>query len=139
MKVLYKTVVTNTGGRSGKAYSSDEKFEVNVATPVEMGGKDQDATNPEQLFAAGYSSCFNGALELVLSKNRVKYESSTVTATVSLLEDPEDKGFKIAVHLQASVKGISLEEARKYMELAHTVCPYSKATRGNVEVTLEVV
>ena len=76
MKVLYTAVVTNTGGRSGKAYSTDGKFEVNVAMPVEMGGKDPDATNPEQLFAAGYSSCFNGALELVLRKNRVRFEST---------------------------------------------------------------
>jgi osmotically inducible protein OsmC len=139
MKVLYTAVVTNTGGRSGKAYSSDGKFEVNVATPVEMGGKDPDATNPEQLFAAGYSSCFNGALELVLRKNRVRFESTQVAASVSLLEDPEDNGFKIAVHLQASVKGIGKEEAEKYVKLAHEICPYSKATRGNVEVTLEVV
>ena len=139
MKVLYTAVVTNTGGRSGKAYSTDGKFEVNVAMPAEMAGKDPDATNPVQLFASGYSSCFYGALELVLRTNRDRLVSTQVTASVSLLEDPEDNGFKIGVHMQASVKGISKEEAEKYVKLAHEVCPYSKATRGNVEVTLEVV
>lgn len=139
MKELYKAVVTNTGGRSGKSYSHDNKLSLDVATPKEMGGKETDATNPEELFAAGYSACFNGALELVLRRDKVRFESSTVTANVSLLEDPSDNGFKIGVHMQASVKGISLDDAKKYVELAHTVCPYSKATRGNVEVTLEVV
>ena len=105
----------------------------------DRGGDSGPGTNPEQLFAAGYSSCFNGALGRVLRLNRVAYESSTVTAIVTLYEDPEDNGFKIGVKMQASIKGLNLDEARKYIELAHTVCPYSKAIKGNVEVELEVI
>lgn len=136
MKVIYTAVVKNTGGRSGKAISDDNKFVVNIVRP---GAKDADGTNPEQLFAAGYSSCFNGALEKVLRTDRVKYDSTEVTAEVSLLEDPVDNGYKIAVKIRASVKGVSKEDAEKYVNLAHGVCPYSKATRNNVEVTVEAV
>lgn len=139
MSVLFETQVTNIGGRSGKAFSPDQTFKVDIAPPKELSGKETTATNPEQLFAAGFSSCFNSALELILKREKVKYESSTITAVVSLLQDTKDNGYKIGVRLQASIKGISLEEAKKYVALAHTVCPYSKATRGNIDVELEVV
>lgn len=139
MKVLQVSTVTNTGGRSGKAVSDDGYLVLDIVRPAEQKEKGIPGTNPEQLFAAGYSSCFNGALGRVLRLNRVAYESSTVTAIVTLYEDPEDNGFKIGVKMQASIKGLNLDEARKYIELAHTVCPYSKAIKGNVEVELEVI
>ena len=139
MKVLYSTQMINNGGRNGQSFSPDGSFSWDVATPKEMGGNNTKATNPEQLFAAGYGACFHGALELVLSKARVTYESSKVTATVSLIEDPVDKGFKIAVRMQVSIKGLDKETTEKYVKLAHTVCPYSKATKGNIDVELEVV
>lgn len=139
MRELYKATMTNIGGRDGKVYSPDGKFSFKVATPESMSGKPSDDTNPEQLFAAGYSSCFNGALNLVLRKNKVKFKETKVTADVSLLEDPADGGFLLAVKMVISIDGLSLDETARYAELAHTVCPYSKAVSGNIDVELKVV
>lgn len=139
MITKYETEVTNIGGRNGKVFSSDKTFSMDIESPIITGVKNAAATNPEQLFAAGYSSCFNSALESAMRRNKVSYESSTVTAFVSLLYNPEDQGHEIGVRLQVSIKGISLEEARKYVAVAHTRCPYSKAIRGNVDVKIEVV
>lgn len=139
MKVLQVASVTNTGGRSGKAVSDDGNLVLDIVRPAEQKEKGIPGTNPEQIFAAGYSSCFNGALGRALRLNGVKYESSTVTAIVTLYEDPEDNGFKIGVKIQGFVKGLSYEDAKKYIELAHTICPYSKAVKGNVDVELEVL
>ena len=104
MSVLYSAQMISYGGRNGKAVSTDGSFSLDIATPKEMGGAATNATNPEQLFAAGYGACFHGALELVLSKARIQYESSKVVATVSLVEDPVDKGFKISVLMQVSIR-----------------------------------
>lgn len=139
MITKYETVVTNTGGRNGKVFSPDKTFSMDIEPPSKPDEKNVTATNPEQLFAAGYSSCFNNALESTMRRNKVSFESSTVTAFVSLLYNPEDQGHEIGVRLQVSVKGISLEETRKYVAVAHTRCPYSKAIRGNVDVKIEVV
>ena len=136
MKVLYEATMTNTGGREGHVDAPDQSLSLKILPP---GKDDMEATNPEQLFAAGYSSCFNGALELMLKRGRAKYETSTVTAKVRLLEDPEDKGFRTGVTLICSVKGLSLDEAREYVDKAHGFCPYSKATRNNIDVELVVV
>lgn len=139
MKTLYESTMINVGARKGRVYSPDKSFTLDVAMPKELGGEDTILTNPEQLFAATYSTCFNGALEVVLQKSRVDYEKTTVTATVSLVEDPEDKGLKIAAKLQVSIDGVDKEKALKYANIAHKNCPYSKAIRGNVDVTIEVV
>lgn len=139
MKLLYETSVTNTGGRAGKAASADGHLVVDIVRPQDQKDKGLSGTNPEQLFAAGYSSCFNGALNLMLKKGGAKFEFAKVTATVGLYEDPEDNGFKIGVRMQAHIEGMGLDEARKYVELAHAFCPYSKAIKGNVEVTLEII
>jgi lipoyl-dependent peroxiredoxin len=96
----------------------------------------KEGSNPEQLFAAGYSACFDGALNLIARKNKHKIES-TVTAAVSLLKDAVDDGFKIGVVLHAHIKGVSQEVAEQLVKEAHEFCPYSKATRGNIEVSLE--
>lgn len=137
MKVLYETSMVNIGGREGHVQTPDREKAYKIAPPEK---NDAEATNPEQLFAAGYSSCFNGALQLMLKKGKVKYDTSTVTATVKLLADPDEEGgVKLGVTLTASVKGIDLDEAREYVEKAHHFCPYSKATRGNIEVELDVV
>lgn len=139
MKLLYETTVTNTGaGRAGKVTSDDGHLVMDIIRPPEQM-KGVPGTNPEQLFAAGYSSCFNSALRMVLMKGGVKFESTEVAATVSMYQDPEDNGFKLAVTMKASVKGVAAEEVMKYIEMAHKVCPYSKATMGNIEVRLEVV
>jgi osmotically inducible protein OsmC len=139
MKAVYTTQVTNTGGRNGRSYVPDGSFSVDVAKPKEMGGDATNATNPEQLFAAAYSACFNGALQLVLERARVKYESSKVTAIVSLVEEPIDKGLKLSARIQAAIDGVDKETAEKYVKLAHNICPYSKAVKGNVEVEIEVL
>lgn len=138
MKTLYEATVNNTGGRSGVVQSPDSVFMLEVATPPELGGKPTTATNPEQLFAAGYSACFNSALELHLKKNNVKIEKSSVTATVMLKSDPADNGFKLEVELEVKIDGLDEEAAHKYVELAHATCPYSKAISGNVNVTVTV-
>jgi Ohr subfamily peroxiredoxin len=139
MNVLYKTSMTNTGGRHGTAESPDGSLKFQMAVPVEMGGEAKSGTNPEQLFAATYSSCYGGALEAVLTQARAQYESATVQAEISLLEDPADKGWYIGATLTVSVKGISLEKAQKYADLANKMCPYSKAIKGNVDVQIKVV
>lgn len=138
MKTLYETTVNNTGGRSGVVQSPDSTFMLEVATPPELGGKPTTATNPEQLFAAGYSACFNSALEAQLKRNNVKIEKSSVTATVMLKTDPADNGVKLEVELEVKIDGLDDETANKYVKLAHDYCPYSKAISGNVNVTVTV-
>jgi lipoyl-dependent peroxiredoxin len=139
MKALYETTVVNTGGRTGEVHSLDNIFNLDVATPPALGGEATTATNPEQLFAAGYSACFNSALEFMLKKHNVEIKSSEVKATVQLLPDKADQGVKIGVALEAHIEGVDLETAKKYVDLAHSYCPYSKAISGNVDVTVEVV
>ncbi|TYR81315.1 organic hydroperoxide resistance protein [Priestia megaterium] len=139
MKTLYETTIINTGGRSGEVHSPDNIFNLEVAAPAALGGEATTETNPEQLFAAGYSACFNSALEFMMKKHSVEFESSKVTATVRLGVDPADKGVKLEVDLIAHVEGLDLETAKKYVNLAHSYCPYSKAISGNVDVTIEVI
>lgn len=138
MKTLYETTISNTGGRSGVVQSPDSVFMLEVATPPELGGKQTTATNPEQLFAAGYSACFNSALEYQLKKSNVEIKKSTVTATVMLKTDPADNGVKLEVELEVKIEGLDEETANKYVKLAHDYCPYSKAIKGNVNVTVSV-
>ncbi|MBF8807371.1 MAG: Ohr family peroxiredoxin [Enterococcus lacertideformus] len=133
MSKIYEVATINTGGRSGKIYSSDKKFLYEVAAPV---SQNTEATNPEELFAATYSACFNGALELVLSRKNINKPSS-VKATVSLLNHG-DADFSIEVVLSIFIKGMSKAEVMEFVEEADTVCPYSKALRGNVNITLEI-
>lgn len=134
MAKIYETKIINTGGRAGEVHSEDKTFHYNVAAPnLNVAG----ATNPEQLFAAGFSACFNSALELVLSRADVK-EKSTVSATVSLNSDGPSNFF-LAVLLEGHVENISREDTQAFLEQAHQVCPYSKATRGNIEVTVTAV
>lgn len=138
MKALYETTIINTGGRSGEVHSPDNIFNLDVAKPAALGGEVTTATNPEQLFAAGYSACFNSALELMLDKGKVNYESSQVIATVSLYPDKTDDGFKLGVKLEVAIEGVDRETAEEYAHKAHNFCPYSKALKGNVEVELAV-
>ncbi|WP_099222050.1 organic hydroperoxide resistance protein [Listeria costaricensis] len=138
MKKLYETTIVNTGGRSGEVHSPDNVFYFDISAPKELGGEGGGGTNPEQLFAAGYSSCFNSALELVLGKEKIDAKS-TVTATVSLYSDPEDGGFKVGVVLEVEIDGVEKDKAEELVEKAHQVCPYSKATRGNIDVELKIM
>lgn len=124
----------NTGGRSGEVHSPDHSFELSIAAP---GKRVENATNPEQLFAAGFSACFNSALELVKQSKGIE-GASTVSAQVSLYAENESS-FVLGVEIEGFVEGLSLDETQELLEIAHTVCPYSKATAGNIEVTVKAV
>ncbi|MHC8947149.1 organic hydroperoxide resistance protein [Advenella incenata] len=137
-KVLYVAHATATGGRDGRAVSSDNVLDVKLATPKELGGAGGTGTNPEQLFAAGYSACFLGALKLVASREKVKLPDDTrIDGSVGI--GPIAQGFGIEVELKISVPGVERSVAEDLVNKAHVVCPYSNATRGNVDVTLTVV
>ncbi|ANU21946.1 organic hydroperoxide resistance protein [Planococcus donghaensis] len=139
MKTLFETTMTNTGGRDGAVYSPDNIFYMDVAKPQALGGSATTATNPEQLFAAGYSACFNSALELVLEAGKVEIEKSEVTATVALIGDKANGGVKLAVKLVVDITGIDEELKQEYVEKAHKTCPYSKAIAGSVDVEITVL
>jgi Ohr subfamily peroxiredoxin len=134
--VKYTTKATATGGRDGSARSEDGVLEVKLSTPKELGGAGGDGTNPEQLFAAGYSACFIGALKAVGAGMKIKVPAeTTVTATVGIGPRSEG-GFGITADLLVTLPGLDREEAQKLVDAAHQVCPYSNATRGNVNVGL---
>lgn len=136
MKALYETTIINTGGRQGVVYSEDNIFNLDVAKPAALGGESTTATNPEQLFAAGYSACFNSALELVLERDKVKVDKSEVRATISLLGDKENGGVKLAAKLEVIIEGIDEEKKQEYVDKAHQYCPYSKAIKDSVDVEI---
>jgi len=141
-KVLYTAQATATGGRTGTAKSSDGALEVNLATPKELGGAGGPGTNPEQLFAAGYSACFIGAMKAVASgmtggpKIALPGEVS-ITSDVGIGQIPG--GFGIQVAMKITIPGMERAAAEALVAKAHKVCPYSNATRGNIDVTLTVV
>ncbi len=137
MSVVYTAVATATGeGREGHTRSSDGLLDLDLAVPREMGGAG-GATNPEQLFAAGYSACFHSALKSVARRDKVTFTDSAVTAEVGIGPNGEG-GFGLEVTLHVELGGIDQDAAERLVEAAHQVCPYSNATRGNVPVTLEV-
>jgi lipoyl-dependent peroxiredoxin len=137
MSVLYTAEALAVGdGRNGEVRSSDGVIDEQLAIPKEIGGPGGDKTNPEQLFAAGYAACFHGALQLVARQQSVKLGETSINAKVSLL--PKDGGgFQLAVALSAHLPGIEQGKADQLVVAAHEVCPYSNATRGNIEVALE--
>jgi osmotically inducible protein OsmC len=135
-KILYTAVATSTGGRQGRAISSDGILDVSLTAPKEVGGPGT-GTNPEQLFAAGYSACFNSALAMLAKKSGVKADGSQVTANVGF--GPGGNGYVLTVELEVSIPGVELAQVQELAEAAHQVCPYSQATRGNVPVTLTAI
>ncbi len=136
--VKYTTRATANGGRDGRAASEDGKLSVKLDTPKELGGAGGEGTNPEQLFAAGYSACFLGALKFVAGQEKVRIPAeATVTATVGIGPRSEG-GFGITAALNVSLPGIERAQAEDLVAKAHQVCPYSNATRGNVDVGLTV-
>jgi len=138
MKVLYTAEAIATGeGRNGHVRSSDGLLDADVAMPAEMGGKG-GATNPEQLFAAGYAACFHSALRLVAKSAKADVTGSTVTAKVGIGPN-ETGGFGLTAELAVALPNVPHAEAEKLVEQAHQVCPYSNATRGNIDVALSVV
>lgn len=140
MSILYTAHATSSGGRTGQAKSDDGRLSVTLDTAKELGGTGGQGTNPEQLFAAGYSACFHSALKLVAGQKKVKVPGdSTVTAHVGIGPNEQGKGFALDVALEVSLPGIDRAEAEALVAAAHEVCPYSNATRGNVDVRLSVV
>lgn len=137
MKTLYTTKVTATGGRNGHVKSDNGVLDLDVKMPKALGGANDDFANPEMLFAAGYSACFDSALNRVISLSKVQTGETTVTAEVSIGQI-ENGGFGLAVKLDVNIPGVSLEEAQSLTEKAHQICPYSNATRNNIEVKLSV-
>ncbi|MES2859687.1 MAG: organic hydroperoxide resistance protein [Pseudomonadota bacterium] len=135
--VLYTANATATGGRDGRASTPDSALDVRLATPRELGGAGGDGTNPEQLFAAGYSACFLGALKYVAAQEKVTLPADTrIDGAVGI--GPLPTGFGIRADLTISVPGLPRDQVEDLVQKAHVVCPYSNATRGNIDVTLTV-
>jgi lipoyl-dependent peroxiredoxin len=135
--VLYTAEAISSGdGRNGHVTSSDSRIDLDLAFPQEMGGTGA-GSNPEQLFAAGYAACFHSALRLVAGRQHAQMGDSTVTAQVGI--GPEDDAFGLVVTLVIHVPGMEREKVREFAEEAHQVCPYSRATRGNISVELRVL
>jgi Ohr subfamily peroxiredoxin len=136
-KKLYTATVNVQGGREGKAVSNDGNLNLDLRYPKELGGPGT-GTNPEQLFAAGFAACFEGAMGTVLRKKNIKAEGITITSNVTLGKDAGD-GYVLAINLDVTIKGVETNVAKQIVEEAHQVCPYAKATRGNIEVVTNVV
>ena len=136
-KPLYSAEATAVGGREGHVRSADGILDIDLRPPVEMGGPG-GATNPEELFAAGYAACFQSALQVVARRSKVGVEGSTVTATVTI-GAVDGGGFGLAVALDVHVPELDAATVDSLIAGAHDVCPYSNATRGNIEVTLNSV
>jgi len=137
-KVVYRAQASATGGRDGRAVSSDGALDVKLTVPKDMGGAGGEGTNPEQLFAAGYSACFLGALKLVASREKVSLPADTsVQGSVGI--GPIPTGFGIEAELKISAPGVDRAQLQDLVDKAHIVCPYSNATRGNIDVTLTLV
>ena len=139
VNVLYRTSATATGGRDGSAQTTDGTFKVKLSTPKELGGGGGDGQNPEQLFAAGYAACFIGAMKAVSAQGPTKVPAdATVTSTVGIGPRSEG-GFGLEVSLEVSLPGVPKADAEALVAKAHQVCPYSNATRNNIDVKLTVV
>lgn len=135
MSTLYEARATVVGGREGHVRSDDGLLDLQLSMPKALGGK-EDGTNPEQLFAAGYAACFQSAMGFVARQQKIALTGSQVTGTVGLL--PIAVGFKLEVALDIETQGLSQAEAEALVATAHTVCPYSNATRGNIDVAITV-
>ena len=137
-KVLYRAAATAEGGRDGRGASNDGRLAVSLSVPKELGGDGGPGTNPEQLFAVGYAACFLGAMKFVAGRDKLPI-SKDVSITAEVGIGPIPTGFGIEVELKISLPGIDPASARTLVDRAHVVCPYSNATRGNVDVTLTLV
>jgi Ohr subfamily peroxiredoxin len=140
MAILYTTEATATGGRDGSSQTKDGSFKVKLSVPKELGGPGGEGNNPEQLFAAGYAACFLGAVKYVAGKSNIAVpQDSTVTAKVGIGPRDDGAGFGLDVALDIDLPGMDRAQAEELVQQAHIVCPYSHATRGNLDVRLKVV
>lgn len=137
IRQLYTAIVTANGGRQGQVRSSDGILNVKLVVPAEMGGSGGLGTNPEQLFAGGYAACFESALRLAAATQKKALQEANITAQVTLNSDGKNNYF-LSVELHGKLAGMPLNDAMELMRMAHELCPYSKATRGNIAVKLFV-
>jgi Ohr subfamily peroxiredoxin len=137
MKTIYTAEATATGGRNGHVKSNNDILDLQVRSPRAMGGANDDYVNPEMLFAAGYSACFDSALNLVITQGVLETGETSVNAKISIGQI-KNGVFGLAAELAVNIPDVSLEQAQELAEQAHQVCPYSNATRGNIEVELTV-
>ena len=135
MKVMYATKAIATGGRDGKVTVENSPLQFEMALPAEMGGKKESGVNPEQLFAAGYAACFGSALQHVIRVKRLKVAPPDVRLTVGIGKNDQDK-FQLEVAIEAVFRGVDQKTADEIAHEAHFTCPYSNATRGNIDVTV---
>jgi osmotically inducible protein OsmC len=138
VNVLYRTTATATGGRDGHAATKDGTFDVKLATPKELGGGGGPGNNPEQLFASGWSACFLGAMKFVASQGGPKVPSDTTVTTTIGIGPRAEGGFGLTAALEISLPGLDHAAAEELVHKAHQVCPYSNATRNNIDVQLTV-
>ncbi|WP_269715976.1 organic hydroperoxide resistance protein [Caulobacter sp. NIBR2454] len=139
MNVLYRTEAVATGGRTGSAATTDGALSVSLVTPKELGGPGGEGNNPEQLFAAGYAACFLGALKFVASQKKIAVSpETTVAATVGIGPRDDGQGFGLDVALKITLPGVDADTAKALVDAAHVVCPYSHATKGNLDVRLSI-
>ncbi|GGP24123.1 organic hydroperoxide resistance protein [Silvimonas iriomotensis] len=138
MTILYRTKATTHGGRNGQVATADGSFSADLALPRELGGSGKTGTNPEQLFASGYAACFESAMLYVAGQAKIKLGETQVEAEVGI-GPREDGGFKLQVALTATIKGVDQATAEDIVAKAHQVCPYSHATRGNIQVDVTAV
>lgn len=133
MSALYEATSTAWGGREGRVASEDGRVDLNLSVPKGLGGDDGPGTNPEELFATGYAACFHSALKLVAGQQKIDVKDSAVSVTVALDGGPSE-GFNLSGRIEAELPGLDQETADKLVHAAHEVCPYSRATRGNIDV-----
>lgn len=138
MKTLYKASATTSGGREGHVKSDDGIIDMNLSLPKGLGGKGEKLTNPEQLFAAGYSACYGSALQVVAKKHKVDIGDFNVTATVGIGKTEEDD-LQLSVILDSYLPGVDIATGEMLVNEAHEICPYSRATRDNIDVTLNLL
>ena len=139
MNIIYQAHVTSTDGRDGRSISDDNKLDIALNTPKELGGPGGEGSNPEQLFAAGYSACFIGAMQFVAAQQKFSLPRNlSVTADVGIGDNPKGVGSAISVNLSVNLPGLMQEVIEKLVDDAHHVCPYSNATRGNIEITTTI-
>lgn len=138
MKTMYTATVTAEGGREGHVTSDDGILDLDLAVPKSMGGKGEHKTNPEQLFAAAYAACYGSALQAIARKHKVKIGDFNVTASVELGKN-EDGDSQLAVILDSYIPGVDIETGEMLVNEAHEICPYSRATRDNIDVTLNLL
>ena len=139
MQILYTANATATGGRDGQATSNDQRLTVKLSTPKELGGAGGDGTNPEQLFAAGYSACFIGAMKFVAGAQKIALPAETSVNGLVGIGPNGNGGFGLQVELNISLPGMDRAAAEALVQKAHEVCPYSNATRGNIDVAIKLI